>query len=153
VSPGGAEDDPRVRNRIAASRRLALALPGVVGRGGASHRQLECVQRCRVRRSWHPRSFPSLCSRRWRGWEGGLVRLGVQHKRAVVQVVHAREALQQNRGKAKVGASGGSGSKVERQVVGASLRCPVVALCGDAGSQLATRSDAPGFSSLQAVLL
>ena len=65
--------------------------------------------------------------------------MGVQHRRAVVQVVHAREALQQNRGKAKVGASGGSGSKVERQVVGASLRCPVVALCGDAGSQLATR--------------
>ena len=69
------------------------------------------------------------------GREGGLVRLGVQQKRAVVQVVHAREALQQNRGKAKVGASGGSGSKVERQVVGASLRCPVLALCGDAGSQ------------------
>ena len=56
-----------------------------------------------------------------------------------MQVVHAREALQQNRGKAKVGASGGSGSKVERQVVGASLRCPVVALCADAGSQLVTR--------------
>ena len=56
-----------------------------------------------------------------------------------MQVVQAREALQQNRGKAKVGASGGSGSKVERQVVGASLRCPLVALCGDAGSQLLTR--------------
>ena len=56
-----------------------------------------------------------------------------------MKVLHAREALQQNRGKAKVGASGGSGSKVERQVVRASLRCPVVALCGGAGSQLATR--------------